>query len=139
MLFYTGRQRSAAKVLGGIDASTHTRRTKRSLERLRGLAFELYQEIGNGNLDALGPLLHKGWQDKRQLDGVANAKIDRWYNDARAAGATGGKLLGAGGGGFMLFYAPRNRHDEIRRALTGLREVPLRLEATGSRIIHIGR
>jgi D-glycero-alpha-D-manno-heptose-7-phosphate kinase len=139
LLFYTGRQRSAAKVLGEIDASASTRATKRNLERLRDLAYELHDEIGRGNVDAVGEHLHKGWEQKRRLPGVTNAQVDRWYKDARTAGATGGKLLGAGGGGFMLFYAPRERHEAIRSALAHLREVPIRFESTGSRIIHIGR
>lgn len=139
LLFYTGRQRSAAKVLDEIDASMSTRATKRNLERLRDLAYELYDEISRGNVDAVGEHLHKGWEQKRRLPGVTNSKVDRWYQDARTAGATGGKLLGAGGGGFMLFYAPRDRHEAIRRALAHLREVPIRFESTGSRITHIGR
>jgi D-glycero-alpha-D-manno-heptose-7-phosphate kinase len=138
LLFYTGKQRSASKVLGEIEATARTRQTKRNLERLRDLAYELYDEICRGNTDALGEYLHKGWEQKRRLAGVTNAKVDGWYRDARSAGATGGKLLGAGGGGFMLFYAPRDRHDAIRSALTQLREVPIRFDSTGSRIIHIG-
>lgn len=139
LLFYTGKQRSASKVLGEISASAASRDTKRNLERLRNLAYELYNEIGSGNADALGEYLHKGWELKRRLDGVTNARVDGWYQKARSAGATGGKLLGAGGGGFMLFYAPRERHDAVRHALAGLREVPMRFESTGSRIIHIGQ
>jgi D-glycero-alpha-D-manno-heptose-7-phosphate kinase len=139
LLFYTGRQRSAGKVLSEIEASASTRATKKNLERLRDLAYSLYEEVGRGNVDAVGEHLHKGWEQKRRLPGVTNGKVDRWYNDARTAGATGGKLLGAGGGGFMLFYAPRDRHEAIRRALAHLREVPMRFESTGSRIIHIGR
>jgi D-glycero-alpha-D-manno-heptose-7-phosphate kinase len=139
LLFYTGRQRAASKILGDIDASAGERPTRRNLERLRSLAYELYEEIGKGNADALGDYLHKGWEQKRRLAGVTNSRVDGWYEDARAAGATGGKLLGAGGGGFMLFYAPRDRHDAVRSALSRLREVPIRFESTGSRIIHIGR
>jgi D-glycero-alpha-D-manno-heptose-7-phosphate kinase len=139
LLFYTGKQRSAYKVLGEIDVSAGTRATKRSLERLRDLAYELYDEIGRGNVDAVGEYLHKGWEQKRRLTGVTNTKVDGWYRDARSAGATGGKLLGAGGGGFMLFHAPRDRHEAIRRSLAQLREVPMRFDATGSRIVHIGQ
>jgi D-glycero-alpha-D-manno-heptose-7-phosphate kinase len=139
MLFYTGKQRSASKILTDIDASAGTKQTKRSLERLRDLAYELYEQMGNGNAAALGEYLHKGWEHTRRLGGVTNPNLDRWYDDARAAGAIGGKLLGAGGGGFMLFYAPRERHDAIRKALPRLREVSIRLDSTGSRIVHVGR
>ena len=139
MLFYTGKQRSAAKVLRATGATTGSGGTARRLGRLRDLADKLYDEIGKGNLDALGVYLHKGWEQKRQLEGVTSPKIDRWYDNALAAGAIGGKLLGAGGGGFMLIYAPRDRHDEIRKAVPDLREVPMRFDTTGSRIIHIGR
>jgi D-glycero-alpha-D-manno-heptose-7-phosphate kinase len=83
--------------------------------------------------------LHRGWEQKRRLDGVTSPKIDAWYTAARKAGALGGKLLGAGGGGFLLFYVPRDSQNAVRKALADLREMPITLEREGSRIMYLGR
>ena len=139
LMFFTGRQRSASKILTGIDASTSTAATRRNLSKLRDLALDLYGELGKGDPDVLGDYLHRGWEQKRKLSGVTSPKIEAWYAAARKAGALGGKLLGAGGGGFLLFYAPREQQQAVRAALSDLREVPIALEPAGSRIIHVGR
>src|SRR6185369_602516 len=82
--------------------------------------------------------LHEGWLLKTRLaSGITNAAIDRWYELARAHGAVGGKILGAGGGGFLLLYAPRERHEEIRRSLPELRPIGFNLEPQGSKIIYV--
>jgi D-glycero-alpha-D-manno-heptose-7-phosphate kinase len=92
---------------------------------------------GSEPLSAFGELLDQAWQEKRQLGpGVTNDAIDRIYERARAAGALGGKLLGAGGGGFLLLFVPPERQPALRTALADLGEVPFRFSATGSHIIH---
>jgi len=138
MMFFTGKQRSASKVLSDLtpEASASTRR---SLGKLRDLALALFEDLGKGDPDVLGEYLHRGWEQKRQLAGVSNAKIDGWYAAARKAGALGGKLLGAGAGGFLLFYVPRERQNVVRKALSDLRELPVRLDREGSRIMYVGR
>jgi D-glycero-alpha-D-manno-heptose-7-phosphate kinase len=139
-MFYTGSQRSAESVLTGLDAAAKNQtRTQKQLEELRDLAFELYAELGKGNPDVLGEFLHRGWEVKRQIEGVSTPEIDAWYERARSAGALGGKLLGAGGGGFLLFYAPREKQAAVRRALDDLRELPIAFDDFGSRIIFIGQ
>jgi D-glycero-alpha-D-manno-heptose-7-phosphate kinase len=91
----------------------------------------------NQSLDELGDLLDVQWKLKRQLSSaVTNIEIDEIYNRGLKAGALGGKLLGAGGGGFMLFYAPRHSHDNIRSALGEKMFVPFRFENTGSSIVY---
>jgi D-glycero-alpha-D-manno-heptose-7-phosphate kinase len=71
---------------------------------------------------------------KELTHGISNGQVDQWYDQARHAGASGGKLLGAGAGGFLLFYAPPERHPAIEAALDGLRRIDFRLEPRGSRI-----
>jgi D-glycero-alpha-D-manno-heptose-7-phosphate kinase len=142
LMFYTGRQRSAARILSEVEANIDDHAlVGGTLERMRDLALELARELGNGgDPDLLGRFLHENWELKRTLaSNVSTSRIDRWYRRAQKAGALGGKLLGAGGGGFLLFYVPRERQDAVRRALSELRELPIRLESEGSRIIHIAR
>jgi D-glycero-alpha-D-manno-heptose-7-phosphate kinase len=90
------------------------------------------------DLDAFGEILHESWMIKKTMaSGVSNGRIDEWYERARANGAVGGKITGAGGGGFLLLYAPRERHVDIQRALPELRPVVCGLEPQGSKIIYI--
>jgi D-glycero-alpha-D-manno-heptose-7-phosphate kinase len=142
LMFYTGRQRSATKILSDVDQNiAGDSALRKRLERMRDLALQLARELGSGGEpDILGRFLHENWELKQTLtEGVSNSRIDRWYRRARNEGALGGKLLGAGGGGFLLFYVPRERQDAIRRALSDLRELPIRFESEGSRIIHVAR
>ena len=93
--------------------------------------------IGNGPLEAFGELLDRTWQLKKNLDdGVSNASIDDMYRTGREAGALGGKLLGAGGGGFMLFYVPRERQAALREAMSAYYEIPFHINSGGSQIVH---
>jgi len=140
LVFSTGQQRASDDVLTDIGAgAAESAGTRDALATMRDLAVQLYEELGAGaEADVLGDYLHRNWELKRELDGgVSSDAIDVLYERGREAGATGGKLLGAGGGGFMLFYVPRGGHDAVRRALSGLRELPVRFDAQGSRIIHV--
>ena len=109
------------------------------LRQMRDLAGELRTTMGGkGNLEEFGRILHEGWELKRSLGfGISNAGVDEWYQAARANGAMGGKLLGAGGGGFLLVMAPPDRHESIREALGRPREIPFRIDRRGSRVIFI--
>jgi D-glycero-alpha-D-manno-heptose-7-phosphate kinase len=140
LLFYTGRERSAAGVLDGQRKATQEGRTNDALTRMRDLAFELRERLGAGDVDALAGLLAENWDLKRNLvDGISDETVDGWYERAVQAGATAGKLLGAGAGGFLLIVAPPERHDVVRVALPELREVPLRFAARGTHIAVLGR
>jgi len=135
LLFFTGRPRSSDAVLSGQRSAIENGAAITSLKTMRDLAFELRERLGSGDVDALGRLLCANWELKRGLaEGVTNEHVDGWYERALAAGATGAKLLGAGGGGFFLAYASPDAHDAVRRALSDLREVPLRLAARGTHI-----
>ncbi len=139
LLLYTGLTRSADTILGRQAANTtHDGTTQERLRRMRWMVSELHQAILAKDWDAIGHQLHRGWQEKRRLaQGISNSRIDAWYTRAREHGAIGGKILGAGGGGFLLLYAPPECHAEIVRALPELRPVPFRLEQQGSRIIYV--
>jgi D-glycero-alpha-D-manno-heptose-7-phosphate kinase len=139
LMLYTGLTRSANAVLGEQQSNTeNNRETFAVLTRMRDLADALREQLCAGDLDGFGGLLHEGWMLKRTLaSGVTSPAIDEWYERARRHGAIGGKLLGAGGGGFLLLYAHPDRHQGICRALPELRPMPFALEPQGSKIIFI--
>jgi D-glycero-alpha-D-manno-heptose-7-phosphate kinase len=138
MLFFTGRQRSSADVLHKQGEAIRNGRAVRALESMRDLAYELRERLNAGETDALGETLHKNWELKRSLvDGVSTSDIDDWYAAAMDAGASGGKLLGAGAGGFLLVCASPEKHAGVRAALGELREVPFRFAARGTQITYL--
>ncbi|WP_322814522.1 GHMP kinase [Chloroflexus sp.] len=139
LMMYTGATRSASDVLREQSANTERDETRRQhVRRMVALAHDLRVALHNDDLDAFGEILHEGWMRKRELaSGISSSQIDMWYERARAAGAIGGKILGAGGGGFLLLYAPEERHESIRAALPELRHVPIRFEPQGSKIIYV--
>lgn len=139
--FYTGVSRSASAILKHQNEQVENSRSKQqTLSEMVGLAFTLKDELIAGNIDVLGPILHENWELKKSLsDKVSSSELDAFYSAAREAGADGGKLLGAGAGGFLMFIAPPEKHDAIERALSGLRRVDFGLAATGSEIIFNDR
>jgi D-glycero-alpha-D-manno-heptose-7-phosphate kinase len=137
LLLYTGVTRSASALLKEQSAQIASSPEKRAaLKRMVSLCYQLRDVIQNGNLDAFGEILHEGWVLKRSLsNNISNSAIDEWYEVARRHGATGGKILGAGAGGFLAIYAPPERHPAICHALPALRSVPMKFERQGSQII----
>lgn len=136
LTFYTGQTRHASSIL--IEHSQRAQSnqlTQKPLKRMVRLAYELRSELNQGHVESLGEILDEGWQLKREVHpNVSNSQIDDWYRAAKRAGAIGGKLLGAGGGGFLTFFAPAERHKEIEEAIP-LRRVDFSLERSGSRIL----
>jgi D-glycero-alpha-D-manno-heptose-7-phosphate kinase len=94
--------------------------------------------VGTPELRTFGDLLHESWMVKRQLSGATSADIDRWYDRARDAGAIGGKILGAGGGGFLLLFAEPDAHAAVTHAVAPLEPVPFGFEPQGSKVIYSG-
>jgi len=139
LLLYTGMTRSSTDILVEQSANTETDPGKRALLReMVTLADELCSALQSNDLEAFGETLHAGWQAKQHLaSGISNSRINDWYGRARKAGALGGKILGAGGGGFLLVYAPPERHPAIIQALPELRPVDFHFEPQGSKIIYI--
>ncbi|MBN1918529.1 MAG: GHMP kinase [Verrucomicrobia bacterium] len=137
LLFYTGITRSASEIL--TEQKKQTGNKIEFLRRMAHLAGEIRRVFQEGrDLDEFGELLHEGWMLKRELaSGISNETIDAAYDRACAAGALGGKILGAGGGGFLLVYARQDKHPEIKKALAELRQIPVDLEPQGTKIVHV--
>jgi D-glycero-alpha-D-manno-heptose-7-phosphate kinase len=109
---------------------------KGQLKSMHDMVFEARDVLRSGDMDRFGRMLDETWQMKRQLsDSISNRQIDGIYDAARGAGATGGKLLGAGGAGFFLIYADPNRHAAIREALGNLIYVPFDYDDEGATIL----
>jgi D-glycero-alpha-D-manno-heptose-7-phosphate kinase len=139
MLFYTGQSRSAYSILLKQRAKTKNRDEFQVLKELKGIAQKMRQLLlGNGDLKEFGELLHEEWTHKKRLvDGISNEGIDRYYDKALAAGATGGKISGAGGGGFLLLYCEKDNQEKVREALADLKEVAFSFETTGTTVIDL--
>lgn len=139
LYFYTGLTRSASALLHQQSTEMFVNKEKsKAMAKMVHLTESAYADLCAGRIDALGEMLHDAWQIKKQMtNGISNSLIDEAYQAAIDAGAEGGKLLGAGGGGFLIFYAPPDRHDSIRQALKSLRETPFRFAPHGSSIIFV--
>jgi D-glycero-alpha-D-manno-heptose-7-phosphate kinase len=140
LLVYTGRERSASDVLSVQRDAIRDGQATAALKKMRDLAIELRERLGAGDDDALPDLLRENWELKRGLvDGISDPVVDRWYQLALDAGATAGKIVGAGAGGFLLLLASPEKQDSVRAALSELRELPLRFAARGTHITMLGR
>jgi D-glycero-alpha-D-manno-heptose-7-phosphate kinase len=139
LTFYTGITRSASNILEHQQRAVASERKKQLVMRqMTDLARQLRRDLQQNRGEAFGEMIHEGWALKKSLTkGVSTSMIDEWYAKARKAGAVGGKLLGAGAGGFLMFYAPPDRHEAIARALGNLRRMDFRFEPQGSRIIFV--
>jgi len=137
LLFSTGMWRDANAVLAEQQRVTANKLD--SLLKMREHAAQLKELFQNGfSLQEFGQILDEGWHTKRQLtDKISNTQIDNWHDLAIAAGATGGKLCGAGGGGFLLFLAETERQEAIRKALSDMDEVLVGYESQGSRLLLV--
>jgi D-glycero-alpha-D-manno-heptose-7-phosphate kinase len=141
-LYYLGNQRSASAILAEQKKNTSQESKFQALTTMVGLVYELRDALEAGNLNDFGTILHENWLLKQQLaSGITNPRITEAYAAGRAAGALGGKLLGAGGGGFMLFYAPVTSHGSLDQAMKDIDAEPFsfNMETEGSKIIHVER
>lgn len=137
LLLYMGSTQAAAAILQQQKANT--REKLAVLRRIRDLAVETRRCLSSANSTGeLGELLHEEWELKKQLaQGISNPEIDEWYERARRCGAIGGKVLGAGGRGFLLLYCPQRYQQRVLDSLNSLQRVPFALEAEGSKIIYV--
>jgi len=137
LIFWTGIQRNAATVL--TEQRARINDTREIIAAMRDDALQLRSLFRNGfDLKKFGALLDRNWRRKRELATlISDESIDRWYEMALAAGALGGKVLGAGGGGFLYLVAPTERHPPIRAALAQLPEISFAYEPRGSRVLHM--
>lgn len=140
LLFYTGLTRSADPILArqtkNMAGNIQTRKTMNTMVEL---ARALRKSISNNTLTTFGTILDENWKFKKSMaDGVTTKQIDRWYEKARKEGAIGGKILGAGGGGFLLLYGEPRYHAKIKRALSELTLLDFVFEPQGSKIVFVG-
>jgi len=134
LLFFTGVSRRADSILTEQKSNIKDRLTE--LREIKHMAHQARDYLEAENFDALGELMHQSWELKKRLAGtISNGQINEMYEAARRAGAIGGKIAGAGGGGFLLLYVPYERQNKVRAALSGLQELPFRLESDGTKII----
>lgn len=132
MMFYTGVTRSASDILSKQTESDPAAMFKMVVMAKYGIHF-----LKNNQLDDFGSLLNDAWGLKKTLSsGISNPDFDQIYSDALSAGALGGKILGAGGGGFFLFYVPLNRQQGVREKLSHLKEFKFRFEDKGSQVVY---
>lgn len=134
MLFFTGRTRKSENILS--EQKENIKSKEQQLLKLSKLALNLRDTLKLSKVEKIGGILHTGWLIKKQLaSGISDSEIDRLYEKALAAGAVGGKITGAGGGGFLLLVVPGEKRNKVRKALSGLREMPFRFERDGSKVI----
>lgn len=138
LMFYLGGARSASAILKTQNSNTETNRAH--LDAMRDQALQTAEILaGRGSLDQLGAVLNEGWQLKRKLaTGITNSEVDLAIQKALDAGALGGKLLGAGGTGFLLFYCPKANQPEVRRVLENYPEVHFQVDDMGSTLLYYG-
>ena len=138
MMFYTGRLRSASEILKEQNENISHGDKDANLLRMCELARELRDALQKDNIDAMGEILKLNWEMKKTLaSNITNPSIDGAYSKALEAGAIGGKLLGAGGGGFLLFYVPIEKQTDVKTALS-LPLLPVRFDYEGSTLILSG-
>ena len=138
LMFYTGTTRSANTILAEQTRNITSEDKARNLLKMCELAKDMKIALENNDISSFGKILDEGWQLKKELaSGIANQAIDEAYEIAMKNGALGGKLLGAGGGGFLLFYCEEEKQDQLKKAI-GLRELDFSFERDGTSVIYIG-
>jgi D-glycero-alpha-D-manno-heptose-7-phosphate kinase len=138
VLFYLGGSRSAGSILAEQQDNIHREKRKADqVARMAQLARQLRESLINGNVDDMGPILDENWQLKKQLSTqISDDWIDTCYDKAKQSGATGGKLLGAGGGGFLLLYCEKQYQEKLRACLGELRDMKFALDSFGTQVIY---
>jgi D-glycero-alpha-D-manno-heptose-7-phosphate kinase len=137
MFFNIGQERPAASILTEQARNMADKDKFRDVQQMVELANELRAALEKDNLDSFGDILDRGWQLKRGLaSGITNDVVESNYRLAREAGAAGGKLLGAGAGGFLLLSCRKEKQQQVREALSALREMPVELTTGGSEVVH---
>lgn len=136
LFFYTGVTRKSSTVLKEQRQNIVDR--MQVLDRLVEISEEAINELENNDLSQIGIMLNDAWMLKKQMaSNVSNSLIDNMYKTAIEAGAVGGKILGAGGGGFLMVYVPEDKQDNVRNALSGYKEMNIEFEPQGSKIIYV--
>lgn len=136
LFFYTGFKQRSDTIL--TEQRSKTQDNIQHLDRMVGLAKEVKKALERNDIAEFGNILHEGWTLKQKLAAnITNSQIDEFYESARKAGAVGGKILGSGGGGFLLLYCKEQEQENVRKALSGLKEISFRFEPQGTKIIYV--
>lgn len=140
LMFYLGGVHSASAILKEQGKNIKNANKAAIQMKMCELTRILKEELQKNNIDSMGELLHENWLLKRSLaSGISNQFIDKTYDTAISAGALGGKLLGAGGAGFMIFYVKPEYHESVRNALSHLREIDFEMDNSGASIVHVDK
>ena len=140
LMFYLGGEHSASEILKEQSQNVSREDKAKTQFRMCELARNLKEELQQGHVDAMGELLHENWVLKKSMaTGISNPAIDEMYDLAMSNGATGGKLLGAGGAGFMIFYVPEAKQPNFRDAMKDYREIDFEMDNSGASIVSIDR
>lgn len=138
ILLYTGTKHSASAVLQEQGKEMQRQDKQQVMHKMVDMAYELKDVLEHNRIDDFGRILHEGWLLKRSLaNSISNSLVDTLYDQGLKAGALGGKLLGAGGAGFVLFYCPEERQTEFRKQMSAYTEMPFHFENYGSKIIYM--
>jgi D-glycero-alpha-D-manno-heptose-7-phosphate kinase len=138
LLYYTGKTRDANSILS--QQRKNTVEKIENLQEIKRHAGKIRAAIEIGDLDLIGQILYQTWQEKKQIvNDISNGEIDKMYKEALNAGALGGKICGAGAGGFLLLYVPKEFQNPVHEVMAGYRELPFFLERHGSKIIFNSR
>ena len=139
IMIYVGGEHSANEILKSQSAAISDTKKFEAQKKMVELAYDLRESLENNNLDDFGRILHENWLLKKSLAaGISTGLVDEMYNRGIEAGALGGKLLGAGGAGFILFYCPKERQDEFRERMGDISELNFNFDNFGSKIIYVG-
>ncbi len=137
LMYYTGTTHSASALLKEQNKEMQNLSKRQVIGKMVEMAYELKQVLESNNIDDFGRILHEGWLLKKSIsNGISNQVIDDLYNAGIQSGALGGKLLGAGGAGFVLFYVPEERQEHFRQQMSNYIELPFGFENYGSKIIY---
>lgn len=138
IMLYTGQTRSASAILQHQNIAMKEEKKKETMQEMVKLAYELRRVLESNQIDDFGRILHEGWMLKQKLvHGITNPLIDEMYDRGLKSGALGGKLLGAGGAGFVLFYVPVEKKTTFREKMNVYREMPFKFDNFGSQIIYM--
>lgn len=139
IMIYTGDTRSANSILLQQNKAISAKDKFENQQKMVQLAYSLKKTLEDNNIDDFGRFLHEGWLLKKSLTkAISNSLVDEIYDRGLKAGALGGKLLGAGGGGFILFYCPREKQDNFRKQMSQFTEMDFQFDNHGTKIIYIG-
>lgn len=140
LLYYTGITRASHEILGEQKRGTESGQETmiESLHRTKEIGCQIRDALERGDLDTYGSLLHEHWENKkRRSSRISIGQIDRWYDRARRSGALGGKIMGAGGGGFLMIYTQPDAKSRVRKAMQdeGLKEMPFDFDYEGAKVL----